>query len=156
MSENIETIFTKGTLKCIMNNGIIQDPVFQVIEIKRLSDPERIDRYILTISDSLNFYQYVVLTTNLNHLISSGLNKYAIIQLKNYVINIVTEPGTNIKKKVLVILDLIILVLGESVRVLVGEPTAVYIHHLIAGISNSIMTAQTFEVHELLKDITIR
>lgn len=154
-SENIENIFTKGTLTCIMNNGIMQDPVLQVLDIQKLIHPGRLDRYILNLSDSLNFCPYVVMATDLNHWISDGLHKYSIIQIKKYDINIITDPVTQTKKKILVILDLVVLVLGNSIGFQVGDPTAVYIHESFAGISGSIMRAQTFEVHELLKGIHV-
>lgn len=155
MDEGIEDLLKKGTLTCIMNNGIMEDPVLQVLDIQKFSLPGRLDRYILNLSDSLNFYPYVVLATNLNHWISDGLAKYCIIQLKNYVINLIIDPVTKMKKKVLVILDLVVLILGENVEQY-GNPTTVYVHDLFAGISKSILTSQTFEVHELLKGLGTR
>lgn len=155
MNDNIEDLFTKGTLTCIMNNGVMQDPVLQVLDIQKFTHEGRLDRYILNVSDSLNFYQFAVMATSLNHWISNGLTKYCIIQLKNYVINLITDPVTGMKKKILVILDLVVLILGENVEKC-GNPATVYVHDLFAGISKSILTAQTFEVHELLKGLDTR
>lgn len=121
----MEKMLTKGSLKSMMNSEEVNYPIMQVLGIKKITAIEGKERYRLIISDGQNIYSYAILTTRLNHMISSGvLIEFAILRIKHYLISNMTDYFNRIEK-IIIFIDIDILVHGNDVK-LIGAPKPIF------------------------------
>lgn len=74
--------------------AIVEEPVFQVLAIKKISPENGMDRYRILLSDGLHFQFLTLLATQLNRLITNGdLTPYGIIKVSQYIVSIMNKAG---------------------------------------------------------------
>lgn len=117
-----EKMLTKGALKSIMNNGIVKDPVMQVLGVRKITAAGANERYRLLISDGLNVNSFAMLATQLNNMVTSGeLSEFSILKIKRHVISNLTDRSKG-SKQVMILIDLVVMVPGDTVGVKIGDP----------------------------------
>ncbi|XP_050527598.1 replication protein A 70 kDa DNA-binding subunit-like [Daktulosphaira vitifoliae] len=122
MGMNYESMLTRGSLKAIMNNEEIKEPVMQVLGSRKIAASGADERYRLLISDGLNHNSFALLASQLNGMVSSGeLSDFAIIKIKRHIISNVTDR-TKSNKQVLLLLDVSVMVKGNLVGAKIGDP----------------------------------
>ena len=107
---------TKAVLPFICEGGKVNNPVFQLLNLKKVSGSSA-ERYRLLISDGKFSNSCAMLATQLNNLVSDNvLEEFCVIRVNKYQCN-------NIQgKKVIIILELDILKSGASVGQKIGDP----------------------------------
>lgn len=117
-----EKMLTKGALKSIMNNGDVKDPVMQVLGVRKITAVGANERYRLLISDGLNVNSFAMLATQLNSMVTSGeLSEFSILKIKRHIISNLTDR-TKGSKQVMILIDLVVMVSGDTVGVKIGDP----------------------------------
>ena len=113
---------SEGSLRLIMKGGQIENAVMQVLGSKRIeSGSSDKERYRLLLSDGKYVFSFAMLTTQINDQVVKGeLSDNSIIKIKNYVTSVINNTGTA-NKRVLVILEMETLVLGENASK-IGSP----------------------------------
>ncbi|XP_071640824.1 replication protein A 70 kDa DNA-binding subunit-like [Temnothorax longispinosus] len=119
---------TEGALERIMRGTDVAKPVLQILGYKKLprtiniKDGVATDRYRLLVSDGQSLSSFIMMTTQLNNLITDDiLNEYAICRILNYHLASVNESGT--ERYVMLILDIEVLLSGNEVGYKIGNPT---------------------------------
>lgn len=103
---------TNGALVQILNGKTPENPVFQLINAKKIGSAANanVDRYRLILSDGDHMYSHIMLAAQLNPMIADGsLDNMAIIEVMNYMCNVL-----NGDKKVIILLGLKVLEKGNS------------------------------------------
>ena len=115
-SENMDTpSLSKGALLKICQGGRIDKPTLQILRCKKVV-VSKSDQYMVTMSDGEFASSYVLLDTELHHLITEGkLSDATIVCLTNYV----CKKQNN--KKIIDVLDLEILKPGSAVLHMLGD-----------------------------------
>lgn len=117
-----EKMLTKGALKSIMNNGDVKDPVMQVLGVRKITAAGANERYRLLISDGLNVNSFAMLATQLNSMVTSGeLSEFSILKIKRHIISNLTDRSKG-SKQVMILIDLVVMVSGDTVGVKIGDP----------------------------------
>lgn len=77
---------TAGAIRNIFNNKVDGNPLVQIIDVKKISNPKNnSERYRLVISDGQH-YQQSMLATQLNHMVTDGpIKEYCVIQLTEFI-----------------------------------------------------------------------
>lgn len=118
----MERLLTMGSLMSLMQNEEVKNPVMQLIAYRQMSAIRINERYRLLISDGQNSNSFVVLASKLNYFISSGrLREYAIVRIKHYIIKNLIDYSKE-SKKCMIIIDLDVLVPGNSIGTTIGSP----------------------------------
>jgi len=108
-----EKMLTKGALRSIKNNEMVECPVMQVIDVRTIS------RIIVSDGENINS---VEIATNLNNMISTGkLTKFSLIWINNYATSNFIEPAKK-PKQVIIFSDLIVIVPGSAICKTIGNP----------------------------------
>lgn len=77
-----------------MSNNYHDDPILQVLGIKRVSGASGVARYRLLLSDGHYLQSFAMLATNLNDLVTSGtLSEYTIIRVTQHITSVVDKVG---------------------------------------------------------------
>lgn len=120
----MERLLTMGSLKSLMNNKEVHNPVVQILGIQKINTVEMKERYRLHISDGQNVNSFIMLMSQLNGIISSGgLTEFAIVRIKRYIIGNLSDCSKKKgNKQVMIIIDLDILIPGNNVGLIVGDP----------------------------------
>lgn len=115
-------MLSKGSLKSIMNNEDVKDPVMQVLGVRKITAAGANERYRLLISDGHNLNSFAMLATQLNSMVSSGeLTEFSILQIKRHIISNLTDRSKG-SKQVMILIDLVVIVPGEVVGSKIGDP----------------------------------
>lgn len=115
-------MLSKGSLKSIMNNEDVKDPVMQVLGVRKITAAGANERYRLLISDGHNLNSFAMLATQLNNMVSSGqLTEFSILKIKRHIISNLTDR-TKGSKQVMILIDLVVIVPGEVVGSKIGDP----------------------------------
>lgn len=138
-----EKMLTKGSLKSIMNNEEIKDPVMQVLGVRKITAAGANERYRLLISDGLNVNSFAMLATQLNAMVINGeLTEFSILKIKRHIISNLTDRSKG-SKQVMILIDLVVLVPGNDVGVKIGEPKPIIDNsgQLVGNDSSAVDTA---------------
>lgn len=113
---------TQGCIPSIVSGSIVSKPVLQIVGTKQIGGDK--DRYRLLVSDGQYLYSYVMLASQLNHLLDDNkLNEHSIIRVDKYTTALVNNhEADNADKRVIILLNLTILNDGLLVGHLLGEP----------------------------------
>ncbi|XP_001604531.1 replication protein A 70 kDa DNA-binding subunit [Nasonia vitripennis] len=105
---------TEGALKSILDDGVeVEAPVFQVTNYKLVKSG--IPKYRLQINDGCTESTYVILASQLNHLIENrNLSEFSIMKLNQYSTSMIRGPD-NSERKIITIVDCEILVPGHQI-----------------------------------------
>ncbi|RZB40475.1 replication protein A 70 kDa DNA-binding subunit [Asbolus verrucosus] len=111
---------SEGTLKLIMNDDKVPDPIMQVLGSKKInSSSSDKERYRILLSDGKNNVSFAMLTTQAS---SGGVQTNSIIKLKKYITSMINNVN-NGERKVLLILDMELIADGNKVGKIIGNPT---------------------------------
>lgn len=115
-------MLTKGSLKSIMNNEEVKDPVMQVLGVRKITAMGTNERYRLLISDGQNLNSFAMLATQLNDIVNSGeLTEFAIVRIKRHIISNLSDRSKG-SKQVMILIDLVVLISGDAVGLKIGDP----------------------------------
>ena len=79
---------TGGSILRILNSQTPDNPVFQVINVKKITGANAKDRYRLLISDGENTFSHVMLSVQMNSFIENDeLKSLSIFKADNYMCN---------------------------------------------------------------------
>ncbi|CAL1288198.1 unnamed protein product [Larinioides sclopetarius] len=108
---------THGSINQILNGENVANPVVQILGCKRVPGAG-VDRYRLLISDGITGCSFVMLGTQLNHMVANKeLEKFTIVQVDRYVCNQV-----QVDRKVIILLNLTVIAPGNAVNEKLGNP----------------------------------
>ncbi|XP_050301275.1 replication protein A 70 kDa DNA-binding subunit [Anthonomus grandis grandis] len=119
-------LLTKGALADIMQGGNYDQPVVQVLTIKKVSSssgqPEK-DRYRTFISDGQNTVSFAMMTAPVYAKIGPNkeIQKYSIMKIRKYVTSVINNSEGK-DSRVLLILDFEILEDGDGIGQKIGNP----------------------------------
>ncbi|GBM05835.1 Replication protein A DNA-binding subunit [Araneus ventricosus] len=106
---------TTGAINRILNEEDVANAVIQILGLKRIPGALN-DRYRLLISDGVISYTYVMLGTQLSHMVENKeLEKFTILRVGKYVCS---EDD----RKVIILMNLTVLVPGNEVNKMLGNP----------------------------------
>ncbi|EDW80816.1 uncharacterized protein Dwil_GK11360 [Drosophila willistoni] len=110
-----------GVIGRIMQGEDVENPVLQILAIKRINSNVESERYRILISDGMYFNSYAMLASQLNHLHQAGdLEEFTIVRLDKYMTSLVGKEGVG--KRVLIINELSVLKSGSEQKSKIGEP----------------------------------
>lgn len=128
MTTEYKQMITTGSWKSMMNNKDIYESIMQVLNIEKINNTylgETKERYRLLLSDGDNSYSFVMLASQLNHMVvTSSLNKFDIIWITDNIIS--NFSRSKISTKVMVVVDLVVLVSGFLVGSKIGDPKPIF------------------------------
>ncbi|XP_025836145.1 replication protein A 70 kDa DNA-binding subunit-like [Agrilus planipennis] len=106
---------SEGALSIIMKGGTFENPIMQILGSKKIaSGSSDKERYRLLLSDGKYLISFAMLSTHINELIVAGeLKCNSIIKIKKHITSVINNSGRG-DKRVLVILDLELLVPGDT------------------------------------------
>ena len=111
-------ILSNGALLTISQGGKAENPILQIIKIKKICGYTS-HRYRVLISDGQYASSYAIMASRLNHLFANNCLDFSIICVDRFVCQDVNS------KTVIVILDLQILSLGCEVMSKIGKPVQI-------------------------------
>lgn len=116
-------MLTTGCLKSIINNNYNSDEsIMQILDIQLINDDDY-ERYCLDVSDGYNSHSFVMLASELNDMVLTGiLDKYAIVWITKHTVNKYSPTFRKIKTQVVVLVDLVVLVCGVRVGSKISDP----------------------------------
>jgi len=110
---------TSGALVQMCSGGEISEPLLQVLGYKVIKGAGQEERFRLLLSDSQFTNSFAMLATQNNSLVhEKQLEMFTVIRVKKFVCN--EAPGQN--KRVLIILDLDVVALGQDINMKIGNP----------------------------------
>ncbi|XP_047533064.1 replication protein A 70 kDa DNA-binding subunit-like [Vanessa atalanta] len=113
---------SNGSLEIIMNGGVYEKPVMQVLGSKKIQGSGANERYRLLVSDGKHSHSFAMLATQLNDkLITGELSDYSVVQIDRFVTSVLKSTGKG-EKRVMIILDITILAPGTEVGKKIGNP----------------------------------
>ncbi|KAM3875120.1 replication protein A 70 kDa DNA-binding subunit [Diretmus argenteus] len=114
------TKLTEGAVEALSRGNSFQDPVLQLVNIRKIEAGSGPARFRLMMSDGLHTMSSFMLSTQLNHMIEEGNNLVpnCVCQLKKTVTNVLKDG-----RRVVVILNMDIVASAEDVGGKIGEPT---------------------------------
>ncbi|CAB3221836.1 unnamed protein product [Arctia plantaginis] len=113
---------SEGSLQVIMNGGVYDKPVMQVLGSKKIQGSGANERFRLLVSDGKHSHSFAMLATQLNDkLISGELSDYSVVQIDRFVTSVLKNTGKG-EKRVMIILDLTIVAPGSEVGKKLGNP----------------------------------
>ncbi|XP_005109695.1 replication protein A 70 kDa DNA-binding subunit [Aplysia californica] len=108
---------SSGVLLEILNGATPEKPVLQVINAKKITAPNTVDRYRLLLSDGDHTYSHAMLAAQMNKFLENEeLTSYSIIEVTKYMCNTLGE------KRVIILLDLKVITSGTDVGERIGNP----------------------------------
>lgn len=118
-------MLSTGCWQSIMNNEYVKESIMQVLSFQMISSGDN-EKYRLHLSDGQNSYSFVMLSSQLNDMVITGiLSKFAIVWITEYTISKLTNSSIDRSTPVVIIVDLIVLVSGVLVGFKIGNPTSV-------------------------------
>ncbi|XP_023938523.1 replication protein A 70 kDa DNA-binding subunit [Bicyclus anynana] len=113
---------SEGSLEIIMNGGLYDKPVMQVLGSKKIQGSGSNDRFRLLVSDGKHSHSFAMLATQLNELLISGeLSDYSVVQINKFVTSVLKNTGKG-EKRVMIVLDVSIIAPGTEVGKKLGNP----------------------------------
>ncbi|XP_034832124.1 replication protein A 70 kDa DNA-binding subunit [Maniola hyperantus] len=113
---------SEGSLEIIMNGGLYDKPVMQVLGSKKIQGSGANERYRLLVSDGKHSHSFAMIATQLNELLISGeLSDYSVIQINKFITSVLKNTGKG-EKRVMIILDVTVLAPGAEVGKKLGNP----------------------------------
>ncbi|XP_030369823.1 replication protein A 70 kDa DNA-binding subunit [Scaptodrosophila lebanonensis] len=110
-----------GVIARIMHGEEVNQPVLQILGIKKINSNADSERYRLLMSDGQYYNSYAMLASQLNAMQHDGLLKEnTIVRLDKYITSLVGKNDTD--KRVLIVTDLTVLNSGAEVGKKIGEP----------------------------------
>lgn len=115
-------LLTEGSVSRIVLGDLVEYPIIQLLGSRRITGAAD-ERYRLLVSDGSHLNSVVMLSTQLNDMLTSGeLSNYSVVRVNNLVTNIINLRGGR-KICVTIILDLTVLAKGTEVGTEIGNPT---------------------------------
>uniref|UniRef100_A0A2A4J7W4 Replication protein A subunit n=1 Tax=Heliothis virescens TaxID=7102 RepID=A0A2A4J7W4_HELVI len=113
---------SEGSLEVIMNGGVYDKPIMQVLGSKKIQGSGANERFRLLVSDGKHSHSFAMLATQLNDkLISGELSDYSVVQIDRFVTSLLKNTGKG-EKRVMIILDITIVAPGNTVGKKLGNP----------------------------------
>ncbi|PZC79523.1 hypothetical protein B5X24_HaOG216188 [Helicoverpa armigera] len=113
---------SEGSLEVIMNGGVYDKPIMQVLGSKKIQGSGANERFRLLVSDGKHSHSFAMLATQLNDkLISGELSDYSVVQIDRFVTSLLKNTGKG-EKRVMIILDITIVAPGSTVGKKLGNP----------------------------------
>ncbi|KAJ8722019.1 hypothetical protein PYW08_004421 [Mythimna loreyi] len=113
---------SEGSLEVIMNGGVYDKPIMQVLGSKKIQGSGANERFRLLVSDGKHSHSFAMLATQLNDkLISGELSDYSVVQIDRFVTSLLKNTGKG-EKRVMIILDITIVCPGSEVGKKLGNP----------------------------------
>ncbi|XP_045448079.1 replication protein A 70 kDa DNA-binding subunit [Melitaea cinxia] len=113
---------SSGSLEIIMNGGVYEKPVMQVLGSKKIQGSGANERFRLLVSDGKHSHSFAMLATQLNDkLITGELSDFSVVQIDRFVTSVLKSTGKG-EKRVMIILDITILAPGTEVGKKLGNP----------------------------------
>ncbi|KAH9644803.1 hypothetical protein HF086_007891 [Spodoptera exigua] len=113
---------SEGSLEVIMNGGVYDKPIMQVLGSKKIQGSGANERFRLLVSDGKHSHSFAMLATQLNDkLISGELSDYSVVQIDRFVTSLLKNTGKG-EKRVMIILDITIVAPGNEVGKKIGNP----------------------------------
>ncbi|XP_055353663.1 replication protein A 70 kDa DNA-binding subunit-like isoform X2 [Paramacrobiotus metropolitanus] len=110
-----EPELSEGCIRAILNGVDIHEPRVQLLEARNVNQ----NHYRLLINDYRNTYSFVMLATQLNHLVDNNtLTPYSVIIMKKYVVN------NRENKSLIILLEVKVAVPGDQIGRKLGSPVS--------------------------------
>ncbi|VVC40623.1 Replication factor-A protein 1, N-terminal,Nucleic acid-binding, OB-fold [Cinara cedri] len=154
-----ENLLTKGALRAIMNNEEVNEPVFQILGLRKITAVGANVKYRLTISDGQHLTSFTMLASQLHSMIlSRELNEFAIVKIKHHIISKLTDHSKE-KNQFIILKDLVVMVPGNVVSSKIGDPKPIIDNsgHTVANkIYASVNVTPTMQIENLLTKGALR
>ncbi|XP_050350813.1 replication protein A 70 kDa DNA-binding subunit-like [Nymphalis io] len=112
---------SNGSLEIIINGGVYEKPVIQILGIQKIEQSGVNERFRLQVSDGKHFHSFAILATQLNNKVYSGeLSLFSVVQINVFKTTLLRN--TNKEERMIIILDILIIARGTEVGRRLGNP----------------------------------
>ncbi|XP_030753386.1 replication protein A 70 kDa DNA-binding subunit [Sitophilus oryzae] len=120
---------SEGCFKVIMTGGEVQEPIVQVVTLKKMSTASGQERYRACLSDGKYMITVAMITAPVVDKTSEkGIPKYSVIKLKRYITTVINNTNTSNNKadggRVLLMLDVELVQDGDEIGEVIGNPVS--------------------------------